>query len=130
MKGSFIFSLSEDQAKSNIYFVVEDASNYNETVVLRARISYEKKVFDYSASAEAFLIGSLLAIIGFITIIVAGATALVFKPKPKPEGWTVSVTARSTSSTDTAITSVMMNGFLAIPMAHGQVAASFFTSNV
>lgn len=114
---SFIFPLSEDQAKSNIYFVVEDASNYNETVVLRARISYEKKVADYSASAGAFLLGSFLAILGFITIIVGGAAALVFKPKPKPEpeGWTVNVTAKGTGSTDTAITSIMINGVACDP---------------
>jgi hypothetical protein len=107
---SFIFPFSENQAKSNIYFVVEDTSDYNETVVLRARISFERKVVDYSASAGAFLLGSFLAVIGFITVMVAGIAALVFKPKPKPEGWTVSVTAKGTGSTDTMITSAMING--------------------
>ncbi|MBO3800260.1 MAG: hypothetical protein FGF52_04330 [Candidatus Brockarchaeota archaeon] len=112
MGDSFIFPLTKDQAKSNIYFVIENASNYNETVVLRARISYEKKIVDYSTSAGAFLLGLFLAILGFITVIVAGVAVLVFKPKPKPEpeGWTVNVTAKGTGSTDTAITSVMING--------------------
>jgi hypothetical protein len=78
---SFSVPLKPEQANSNIYFVVVNTSNYNESMVLKAKISYEEKVVDASASVGAFFLGGALAGLGFVLVIIAGVSTLIFKPK-------------------------------------------------
>ena len=78
---SFSVPLKPEQANSNIYFIVVNTSNYNESMVLKAKISYEEKVVDASASVGAFFLGGALAGLGFVLVIIAGVSTLIFKPK-------------------------------------------------
>jgi len=132
---SFSVPLKPEQANSNIYFVVVNTSNYNETLKLLAKIRYEEKVVDASASVGAFFLGGALAGLGFILTIVAGVSTLIFKPKgetkteekakevkeekPKVEEkakeettkiWEVQVKAKNTEPFDVLISDIMING--------------------
>ncbi|MGC9059554.1 MAG: hypothetical protein ACP5H3_04090 [Candidatus Aenigmatarchaeota archaeon] len=71
---SFSVKLTEEQLK-DVFFVVENPNtNINETITLKAKLTYEEKVTNYSTSNRALLLGSASAILGFILIV----TAIVF----------------------------------------------------
>jgi uncharacterized membrane protein len=132
---SFSVPLKPEQAKSNIYFVIVNTSNYNETIKLLAKIRYEEKVVDASASVGAFFLGGVLAGLGFILIIVAGVSTLIFKSKGETKTeekakevkeekskveekakeettkiWEVQVKAKNTEPFDVIISDIMING--------------------
>ncbi|MGB9760780.1 MAG: hypothetical protein ACPLZG_13200 [Thermoproteota archaeon] len=77
---SFSVQLTEEQLKDYVYFVVENPNtNINETITLKAKLTYEEKVTDYSASVGAFWLGSVSAILGFLLIVSAGVAHFVLK---------------------------------------------------
>jgi hypothetical protein len=75
---SFSISPTEVQLKNNVYFIVENPNtNINETIVLKAKLTYEET--DYSASRGALIFGGILAALGLIVVIAAGVATIIFK---------------------------------------------------
>jgi len=75
---SFSLSPTEAQLENNVYFIVENPNtNVNETIVLKAKLTYEET--DYSASGGALIFGGILAVLGLIVVIAAGIATIIFK---------------------------------------------------
>jgi ribosomal protein L40E len=84
---NFDVPLTKDQAGSTLYFVVENPlKDVNESVIVNAVLEWQEKP-TVSATLGGWVLGSFIAVIGFIIIIIAGIASLVFKPK-RPKGKT------------------------------------------
>ncbi|MEM3829196.1 MAG: hypothetical protein QXP36_08295 [Conexivisphaerales archaeon] len=78
---SFSIPLTKDQATSAIYFVAENPLvDINETVKVSATLEWQEKA-TIAATIGGWILGGIIAILGFIVIIIAGVLALILKPK-------------------------------------------------
>lgn len=78
---NFDFSLTEDQAKSALYFVAENPlKDVDESIVINAVLKWQEKA-TISTTLGGWIVGSTIAFIGFIIMIIAGIASIVFKPK-------------------------------------------------
>ncbi len=78
---SFDVPLTKDEATSLFYFVAENPLlNNNETVQFSATLEWNEKA-TIATTIGGWILGGAVAFVGFITIIIAGVAALVFKPK-------------------------------------------------
>jgi len=78
---SFSVSLSKEQATSTIYFVAENPlKDTDETVKFSATLKWNEKA-TIAATIGGWILGGIIAFLGFIVIIIAGVAALVFKPR-------------------------------------------------
>lgn len=76
---SFSIPFTENQAESITYFVVENPLlDIGETVKVSATLEYKEKA-TIAATIGGFVLGSFIAFIGFIVMIIAGIMALIFR---------------------------------------------------
>ena len=76
---SFSIPLTEKQAESTTYFVVENPLlDISETVKVSATLEYKEKA-TIAATIVGFVFGSFIAFIGFIIMIIAGIMAFIFR---------------------------------------------------
>lgn len=76
---SFSIPLTEKQAESTTYFIAENPLlDISETVKVSATLEYEEKA-TIVATIGGFVIGSFIALIGFIIMIIAGIMAFIFR---------------------------------------------------
>ena len=78
---NFDLLLTEGQAKSVLYFAVENPlKDVNENITINAILEWQGKA-TVSATIGGLVLGGFIAFIGFIIIIIAGIASLIFRRK-------------------------------------------------
>jgi hypothetical protein len=77
---SFSVQFTLEEPEKFVHLIVENPNtNIEETITLKAKLTYEEKVTDYSTSNIAYSLGNISAIIGFLLIVSAGVAHFVLK---------------------------------------------------
>lgn len=80
---SFNISLTEEQAESLMYFVLENPlTDVEETVNVSTDLKYQEKATVAGAIA-GLILGGIVGFIGFIVLIISAIAHFVWKPEPK-----------------------------------------------